>query len=140
MAFEFTARDGVDEITYFGVVTGTHSAGKSTLVASLSDPEFADRFNLDHLSISPQFPRLGGGILNVASLEIPMLVIEEASTYYARKLEDPTVLTDNYTFEDQIIMEEVAADLRGLATERMGEILPLLQPDADPLVGVEFLD
>jgi hypothetical protein len=140
MAFEFPDRAGIDEITYFGIVTGTHSAGKSTLVNSLSDPVFTERFRLDHSRIHPNFPKLGGRVLDISGMQVPLIVIEEASTFYVRKTGDPTVVTDNYTFEDQILMEELTCELRGLAAEHMSEILPELQPAANPRIGVLLSD
>ncbi len=91
------------------VVTGTHSAGKTTLVsdyvATLNNRRTIGGESQDALYY------YSAGSLTYNHLEIPVVTIPEAATIYALERRTPEVLTTSYTFDDQVRMELLADTL-----------------------------
>lgn len=100
-------------------ISGTHSSGKTTTINGLSDPVFEHNQGLDVHDSYNLMPRYGASLLTVPGLntEVPLVTGEEAATFYALKHGNPAILTTDYSFEHQIMIEADAVSTLVEATE-----------------------
>ncbi len=92
-----------DASVYFGVISGTHSAGKTALLNDLLDvgihiPEMPDTTLVPY----PSYRMIG---------DVAFGFVPEATTAYMNVVGDITLATNGYTREHQIAMEDYALSL-----------------------------
>lgn len=102
---------------YFNIVTGTHSSGKTTLLNDLGE-------SLPRLEIEPPFRAVSE---EIGGKTIPIVLVPEAATYYARSVGRPDILTNNYSFEQQVQIEFVSAGMVASAVLLAEELAVKLQ-------------
>lgn len=102
-----------DVTVYVGVVSATHSAGKTTLVSDLLDvsTQNTETEVLIRGSENIGYPWFRGGLLSIAGQEIPLVVAPEAATLYAQQNPDQHPTTEGYSFEHQLMIEGLAINL-----------------------------
>jgi hypothetical protein len=116
------------------VVTGTHSAGKTTLLN-----DYGTQTELLESITGYKVPAgFAAAYERVDDVTVPIVVAPEAATYYAQKIaKNSRVVTDQYTIDDQIGMESTAKRLITRANIVAAHLSHVLQPDiARPLAIV----
>lgn len=119
--------DGYNSVDVISAVaTGTHSAGKSTLVSDY----FETLHDVGLIGGEEQgalHTFLAGSIV-FQNIHIPVVAVPEAATLYAKETAKPELLTTGYTLEDQIRIELLAdalgTDASLLSEQRFDELNP----------------
>jgi hypothetical protein len=139
MAFQgFECEDGVPAEINLCVATGTHSAGKSTVIEAFNDDAFTEEYGIGLTDPYDLAPKYIGGLLE--GTDVPIITGEEAMTAYARINGHPNLATTGYTFERQIAIESMA---QWIITEAMAIAMHAatdLQPDKPVRRGIVFVD
>jgi len=115
-------------------ITGTHSAGKSTLMNDFMQA-------LDPLE-GQLYPWLREATFTLASgITIPIVGVTEAATDYAHTIaKDPSVMTHNYRMEHQIGVESIAFNRLLYGGQRCAELAASYQSSNRRLIGLLISD
>ncbi|MEO6109415.1 MAG: hypothetical protein ABIP50_00175 [Candidatus Saccharimonadales bacterium] len=91
--------------TSIAVITGTHSAGKSTLVGDFEQGKLSD-LGLENR----EYPDLGFGVIDTPTGERPLIIVPETARWYADELGRPDFLGENYNLPFQLDIDFLAID------------------------------
>lgn len=126
------------------IITGTHSAGKTTL--------FEDYFSEGESVCGLDY----GGSCNfyvtgreIGGVHVPIVGVPEAATLYAEEAHNPRILTTDYKMADQVWIEQRGLLMNGAATilaaemahqwnKSRSEIFGVLVTDRSPLDGTAY--
>jgi hypothetical protein len=139
--------------THTVVITGTHSAGKSTLLSGLEDGKLSDLGVLH-----PEYDDFGFGVQqdSHSGIEIPVITVPESARWLAVDVHNrPDLLAENYQLDFQLSIDaetifrfhagnELAATAiknmqrEGLLMGASSHMQPLVVSDRGPLDGVVY--
>ncbi len=139
MAFrDFECDDGVPAEIFLCVATGTHSAGKSTVIEAFSNDAFTDEYGISFTDPYDLAPKYKGSLLE--GTDVPIITGEEAMSAYARIKRLPDLATTGYTFERQIAVEIMAQSIIKDAVTIAMNVATKTQPDKPLRQGIVFVD
>lgn len=125
--FPFDCEVPGDTVVGQVAVSGTHSAGKTTLLH-----DYGSQTELLEEVTGYKVPKgFTAGYEYIGSITVPVVIAPEAATYYADRIaKSSRVLSDEYTIEDQIGIESTASRLITRANVIAAHLSHRLQPDA----------
>jgi hypothetical protein len=136
--------------TVVAVITGTHSAGKSTLLAGFEQGKLSDLVVRDRI-----YDDLGYGIVDSPNGQRALITVPETARWLADRVKRPDFLAENYSLDFQLDIDALVKSRIHAAIGSTGEVVnalleqgklspskatmkPVVLSDRGPLDGVIY--